>query len=268
MDKKKITIISVISLIVIVCLGILLFTGKEETPPVTENTNNNSSTGELTGEAPSRIEDDEKDVTKSMASELYNFIPKIYYEEIAPFSSFFIMDATLQKMMDEEDFDYSEANVNKYVKKIFGKDAKINTKEVTEPDVSKSIFFYDEESKSYSVIPLGYVGILSKQIFMNATETKDYYYVYTYMLSGVYNYDEDSVVTDEYGDIDFENTKVQVIIGDKNGNDLVHVFDNYEEMEKEEIWISEYANEMPVLRYTLKKDGKSYYLVEVEQINY
>ena len=40
------------------------------------------------------------------------------------------------------------------------------------------------------------------------------------------------------------------------------------EMEKEEIWISEYANDMPLLRYTLKKDGKSYYLVEVEQINY
>lgn len=267
MDKKKITIIAIVILIVVVCLGVIIFTGGEE-PPVNNVTNNNSSTGELTGKAPSKIEDDEKDVTKAMREELYNFIPKIYYEEIAPFSSFFIMDATLQKMMDEEDFDYSEANVNKYVKKIFGKDAKINTKEVTEPDVSKSIFYYDEESKSYSVIPLGYVGIFSKQILMNATETKDYYYVYTYMLSGVYNYDEDSVVTDEYGDIDFENTKVQVIIGDKNGHDLVHVFDNYEDMEKEEIWINDHRDEMPVLRYTLKKDGKSYYLIEVEQINY
>jgi hypothetical protein len=88
------------------------------------------------------------------------------------------------------------------------------------------------------------------------------------MLSGVYNYDEDNIVTDEYGDIDFENTKFQVVIGDKNGNDLVHVFDNYESMENEEIWRIDHANEMPVLRYTLKKDGKSYYLIEVEQINY
>ena len=39
-------------------------------------------------------------------------------------------------------------------------------------------------------------------------------------------------------------------------------------MEKEEIWINYHRDEMPVLRYTLKKDGKSYYLVEVEQINY
>ena len=61
---------------------------------------------------------------------------------------------------------------------------------------------------------------------------------------------------------------MQVVIGDKDGNDLVHVFESYDEMEKEEIWIGEYANDMPVLRYTLKKDGKSYYLVEVEQINY
>ena len=42
----------------------------------------------------------------------------------------------------------------------------------------------------------------------------------------------------------------------------------YDEMEKEEIWINDHRDEMPVLRYTLKKDGKSYYLVEVEQINY
>ncbi len=268
MDKKKITIIAVITLIVVVCLGIIIFTGKDK-PPVNNVTNNNNSTGELTGKAPSKIDDDEKDLAKAMQNELFEFIPKIYYEEIAPFSSFFIMDATLHKMMDEEeDFDYSEANVNKYVKKLFGKDAKINTKEVTEPDINKSIFFYDEESKSYSVIPIGYGGMFNKQIFMNATETKEYYYVYTYMLSGVYNYDEDNIVTDEYGDIDFENTKMQVVIGDKNGNDLVHIFDSYEDMEKEEIWISDHRDEMPVLRYTLKKDGKSYYLVEVEQINY
>ena len=246
-----------------------MFTGNDEEPKPNTGAHTNNSTGELTGKAPSKIDDDEKDVSKAIANELYGFIPKIYYEEIAPFSSFFIMDATLHKMMDEEqDFDYSQANVNKYVKKIFGKDAKINTKEVSEPDINKSIFFYDEESKSYSVIPIGYGGIFSKQIFMNATETKEYYYVYAYMLSGVYNYDEDNVVTDEFGDIDFEKTKMQVVIGDKNGNDLVHVFDNYEEMEKEEIWISDHRDEMPVLRYTLKKDGKSYYLVEVEQINY
>ena len=40
----------------------------------------------------------------------------------------------------------------------------------------------------------------------------------------------------------YENAKVQVIVGDKDGNDLIHVFDNYTFMYDEEMWLKTYSN--------------------------
>lgn len=281
MNKKKIIISVIIAIIVIASLWIIIFTGSEGEEEQ-KKTSGGSSFVDNGGKAPSKLETDEKDVTKAVADELYSFIPKMYYEEIAPFTSVFMMDAAINQIM-EEDKDLSEENVNERVKEIFGNDAKIDKKEVSSPDISKSIYYYSEESKSYAVVPLGYGGIFEMQILKNVTETDEYYYVYTYALGGIYYFDDEAVVEtfdeetefydEEFTDEEFnqpidENGKVRVIIGDKDGYDLVHVFDNIKDIYNEKIWIANYENKMPVFRYTLKKSEKTYYLTEVEQINY
>ena len=222
----------------------------------------------ITG-APSKIEENEKEVSKNKLQELFNFIPKVYTEGIAPFDSVFMLDAIMSKIIaTNENIDFSVNNVDNLVKKIFGENASIDKVEVDEPDIAKSLFYYSKEAKSYAVIPVGYEGIFEYQIFKNATETDDAYYVYAYALIGGYSYDEDSITQDEFGDVSYENAKVQVIVGDKDGNDLIHVFDNYTFMYDEEMWLKTYSNIMPIFRYTLKKEKGGYYLTEVEQINY
>ena len=219
--------------------------------------------------APSKIEDDEKQVDVSTAKDLFEFIPKIYTEAIAPFDSIYMLDAVMGKLTEDSDeVDFSAENIDGYVKKIFGKDAVIDKEKVSTPDITKSVYYYSKEANSYAVVPIGYEGIFNMQIYKNATETKDAYYVYAYAIAGIYTYDENSLVVDEYGDVNYENAKVEVIVGDKDGMDLVHTFNNFDEMYIENNWLELYKNKMPVLRYTLKKDGNSYYLTEVEQLNY
>lgn len=277
MKNKKVIVTVIIIMIVLVSLGIILFTGNED-----NNRNNNASNGssfvDNNGNAPSRVDKEEKDVSKSLANELYSFIPKMYYEEIAPFSSVFMMDAVMNKILDEDDnADFSAAKVDKYVEEIFGKGTKIDKLEVSTPDINKSIFYYSKEAETYAIIPVGYAGLFKKQILKNVTETEEAYYVYTYALNGIYYNEEEAIVTvsdddnftdDEFFDENYENGKVRVIIGDKDGYDLVHIFDNYSLIYDDEIWLKNYENKMPVFRYTLKKDSKSYYLTEVEQISY
>ena len=222
----------------------------------------------ITG-APSKLDDDEKEVSKKKKEELFNFIPKVYTEGIAPFDSSFMLDAVMNKIINtNEGMDFSVDNVDNMVKKIFGDSAVINKAEVSEPNVAKSLFYYSKEAGTYTVIPVGYEGIFEYQIFKNATETEDAYYVYTYTLIGGYSYDEDSITQDEFGDVSYETARVQVIVGDKDGNDLIHVFDNYTFMYDEQTWLNTYSNIMPIFRYTLTKTGSSYCLTEVEQINY
>lgn len=220
-------------------------------------------------QAPDRVQNNEMDVSERKAEELFNFIPKVYAEDVAPFESAYMLDAVMDKIVSlDEEINLSVEYVDEYVKKIFGNDAKINKEEVSEPDVAKSLYYYSKEANTYAIIPVGYQGIYEYQIFKNATETDDAYYVYTYTLIGGYSFDQSSVVLDEFGDLNYENAKVQVIVGDKDGQDLVHVFDNYNDIYNEQVWLNKYSNLMPVYRYTLKKDGRNYYLTEVEQVNY
>ncbi len=265
--KKRIIIIgAIVLLITVVCLIVFISSGEKQTP---NNNINNEQAEQGTNQAPSKVDKNEKEVSSKKKQELFNFIPKVYTEEITPFTSVFMLDAVMKKIIDtNEDLDFSVKNVDNYVKKIFGDNAKINKEEVAEPDVAKSLFYYSKEAASYAVIPVGYEGKFEYQILKNVTETDEAYYVYTYTLIGGYAYDENSITQDEFGDIDYENTKVQVIIGDKDGNDLVHIFDNYTLMYDESIWIEKYSNIMPIFRYTLTKGEKGYYLTEVEQINY
>jgi len=279
MKNKKIIIILILVIIVVASLCIILFSDSEETP---NNSSGGSSFVENNGNAPSKVEKSEKDVSKTVAKELYDFIPQVYYEEIAPFTSVFMMDAVINKIMQDNQ-NLSAKNVDKHVKEMFGEDAKIDKTEVSTPDVNKSIYYYSEEAESYAIIPVGYSGIFKMQIFKNATETDDAYYVYTYALNGIYYYDDEDVIEadgsenyyeeDNFTDEETQSGengshKVKVIIGDKDGYDLSHTFDNENLMYDEQSWIKNYENKMPVFRYTLKKDGRLYYLIEVEQINY
>lgn len=266
--NKKIGIVIVGIIVVAIIVGLIIIISSDEEPVYNENNIQQNET-KVENVAPSRLEKSEKDVSDKKEQELFNFIPKVYTESIAPFDSAFILDAVMKKIIDtNEEQDFSIANVDKYVRKIFGKDVKINKEEVSEPDVAKSLFYFSKEANSYAVIPVGYDGKFEYQIFKNATETEDAYYVYAYTLIGGYSYDEDSITQDEFGDINYDTAKVQVIVGDKDGNDLVHVFDNYMAMFDDEIWIKEYSNIMPIFRYTLTKTKEGYCLTEVEQINY
>ena len=267
--KKRLAVITVCVLIIALVIGLIVFISSDDQPNEgNAGVNNNNQVENITG-APSKVEDNEKEVSKKKQQELFNFIPKVYTEGLAPFDSTFMLDAVMSKIIDtNENIDFSVTNVDNMVKKIFGEKASINKDEVSEPEVAKSLFYYSKEAKSYAVIPVGYEGIFEYQIFKNATETDDAYYVYTYTLIGGYSYDEDSITQDEFGDVSYENAKVQVIVGDKDGNDLIHVFDNYTFMYNEEMWLKTYSNIMPIFRYTLKKEKGGYYLTEVEQINY
>lgn len=267
--KKRIGIILFCVLVIALVVGLVILISTPEHADTNNETNNNGKEQQIITWAPSKIDEREKEVSKKKQQELFNFIPKVYIEGIAPFNSAFMLDAVMTKIIDtNENMDFSVTNVDNMVKKIFGKDAAINKQEVSEPDVAKSLFYYSKEANSYAVIPVGYEGIFEYQIFKNATETDDAYYVYTYTLIGGYSYDEDSITQDEFGDVSYENAKVQVIVGDKDGNDLIHIFDNYSFIYDENIWLKAYSNIMPIFRYTLTKTKEGYSLTEVEQINY
>lgn len=267
--KKSIVIIISSVILVALIIGLIIFVSSSDEPQHQEQGSGNGQNEIQTNEAPSKLDENEKEVSSKKQQELFNFIPKVYTEGIAPFDSSFMLDAVMKKIIaNNEEQDFSVENVDNYVTKIFGSDASINKDEVSEPNVAKSLFYYSKEASSYAVIPVGYEGIFEYQIFKNATETDDAYYVYAYTLIGGYSYDETSITQDEFGDVSYENARVQVIVGDKDGNDLVHVFDNYTFMYNEELWQDKYSNLMPIFRYKLTKTEKGYYLTEVEQINY
>ena len=91
------------------------------------------------------------------------------------------------------------------------------------------------------------------QLLKKVTKKDDYIYVYTNEINGTWHQEEEKTV---------------VVIGDKNGHDLVKQFDNYESTQDFSIWQKEHINELPILRYTLKKIEDRYILVGVEKINY
>lgn len=266
--NKKIIIISIIAVILLV-VGLILFVSfgsNGEQEDFVENSKPGNSTGVV---APSKVGENEKEVSSKKKQELFDFIPKVYIEGVAPFTSSFMLDAVMKKMIESNELeDLSAQTIDKQVTKIFGEQAKINKEEVAVPDVAKSLFYYSKEAGSYAIIPVGYEGKFEYQILKNVTETDDAYYVYVYTLIGGYAYDENSLNQDEFGDIDYENAKVQVIVGDKDGNDLVHVFDNYTLMYDESAWLKNYSNVMPIFRYTLTKSKVGCYLTEIEHVNY
>lgn len=194
----------------------------------------------------------ERDVSKSLEEAIFLSIPKIYEEQAAPFSEEFKLNTVMSKIMEEsEELDFSETNINKKVKEIFGEDETIDKTQLTQDKIENGIYYYSTELESYTVLPVGLEGIYTDQILKKITETDDSYFVYAYCLIGEYVYLEDG-------------TYLNVVIGDKQGNDLVLKFVGEIDSTK---WIEEYEEKLPLFKYTLNKAKDEYYLEAVEQIN-
>jgi hypothetical protein len=197
-------------------------------------------------------EDEEKNVSASLGEAIFASIPKIYEEQSAPFSEEFKLNATMNKIASEsEEPDFSETSVNKMVKKIFGEDESLDKNQLTQDKIENSIYYYSTELGSYTVLPVGLEGIYTDQILKEVTETDTSYFVYTYCLIGEYVYSDDG-------------TYLNVVIGDKAGNDLVLKFVGEIDSNK---WVEEDETKLPVFKYTLQKTDDGYYLTAVEQIN-
>lgn len=258
-NKKKIVILitSIIVVLVIVLL-VIYITKNEEEVNIYKETKTTESV-----EEPEVKEEEETEVDEKEKTMVENWLPFVYAEVKTPYESSEILTITLDKMYDEnssEDIDLSEETVNEKVKEIFGEDVYIDKNEVSDPDVSKSMYYYNTETDTYEVIPIGLTGMYKHQIVKEVTKKDDMIYVYTYVLIGIYSYEEDDL-----GNI----SNVCLVIGDKDGLDLSVNFDSIDEMKDNDFWIDSYANMLPIYRYSIKDMGDgSFVLEEVERIGY
>ena len=103
MKKRVILVISVILLVSLV-VGLIVVTsqdkeGEEHSSGNIENVGINENE-QQENIAPSRLDDSEKNVSEKKKQELFNYIPKVYVEQVAPFDSSFMLDAVMKKIID------------------------------------------------------------------------------------------------------------------------------------------------------------------------
>lgn len=243
---KKILVI--ICIIAMIGLGIYISTSSSE------NNNTEEKPRIENGEIVDKVEE-ENELKKVKAEEVFQNIPKMYVEEVAPFTEEFKLNAVMEKIGNQSDLlevepDYSEVNVNKVLKELFGKEETLNKEELTIEKIQNSMYYYSEESASYEILPMGFNGVYLEQKLIKATETEKRLYVYVYCLVGEYMVDESG--------------KINAVIGDKEGNDLELSFNEEIIADK---WIEKYEDNIPVFRYTFEKKEDMNYLLAVEQIN-
>lgn len=246
--KKLLVIIIVIAMIGLIMY--IAFNDSDENKIDEDKDNVRIENGEIV-----ENKEKEKEIKKEKAEEIFKNIPKMYVEEISPFSEEFKLNAAMEKItmqsnLLEVEADFSEKNVNKALKELFGKEATLNKEELTIDKIETSMYYYSEETNTYEVLPMGFNGVYLEQSLIKATETKTRLYVYTYCLVGEYMVDESG--------------KINAVIGDKDGNDLELSFD--EEIISKK-WIEEYKEKLPVFRYTFDKNEDNTYLIAVEQVN-
>lgn len=248
-NNKKILIIIVVILLSI-AIGVTamnLFENKDEK-------NSDLDIYGISEQEEESVEKEEK-VRDSKAKIIYNNIPKIYNEAIAPFSEEFklyaVMDKITSEKEEESEYTFSEEQVDKVLREIFGPEETLDKMQLTEDKIKDSIYYYSNESEKYTVLPVGFEGVYLDQVLKEVTETNNYYYIYAYCMVGEYKYNE-------------ESGEIKAVIGDKEGGDLVLSFTD--EIDSN-TWIREYEDKLPVFKYTLKKHNDSYYITAVEQIN-
>lgn len=251
--KRKTTTIIVSICIVIMVLAIMcivIFSDGAAPNNTVSNSQNAAGNNGLGNE-----EIVEKELDKTVAEKLFNFVPKMYTEEIAPFSDYFILEAAMDVVNREQSPDYSASHVDQVVKKIFGSDVKIDKSKVSTMDVTKCIYYYYAEDDTYYTVPMGFGYIYTNQYLRNATLYGNTYYLYVYSIVGEYYIEDNSTVT--------------VVIGDKEGKDIIKKFASYDDFMVYNNWVTDYKNQLPVYRYSLKtNDSGEYYLTALEQINY
>ena len=250
--NKKVKLFIIIGCIVVVLIAFIIIATSGEQEPMQNNIGNNSNNGSISG-GNEAVGEDEVELSIQEADKYYEMIPFMYMEEFAPFSDNFLLTAAMVMVGREMEPDYSASHVDEVVKSLFGDDVSINKENVKEIDVTKSLYYYYPDTDSYAVLPVGMESLYMTQLLQKVTKKGDFIYVYTNEINGTWHEEEDKTV---------------VVIGDKNGHDLVKEFDNYENTQDFSIWQKENANELPVLRYTLKKAEDRYILVGVEKVNY
>lgn len=255
MENKgsKLKILIIVGCIVLALIAIVIIATSGEQEPIQNNVGNNSNNNNSISGGNEPVGDNEVELSAIEADKYFEMIPFMYMEEFAPFSDNFLLTAAMVTVGREMEPDYSASHVDAVVKELFGDDVAINKDNVKEIDVTKSLYYYYPETDSYAVLPVGMESLYMNQLLQKVTKKDEYIYVYTNEINGTWHEEEDKVV---------------VVIGDKNGHDLVKSFDNYESTQDYSIWQKEHANELPILRYTLKEVDGSCILVGVEKVNY
>lgn len=257
-SNKKIKVLIILGCLVIAAIAVIVIVTSDSSGNATNNGSNggNINQGEeppITNVDNTIVTNKETELDMKTAEALFNELPLIYTEEFAPFTDVFMLNAAMDKVSKEAEPNYTASHVDFVVEEIFGEGAAINKANVSEMDITKSLYYYYAETGTYCTVPIGLESTYMTQLLKYATKDDKYTYVYTNEINGTWHSEEDKTV---------------VVIGDKLGNDLVKSFDNYEDIKDYSVWQKESGNMLPVIRYTLQEVDDKYILVGVEKVNY
>lgn len=256
--NKKTKILIILGCLVIAAIAVIVIVTSDSSGNATNNGSNggNINQGEespITDMDNTIVTNKETELDSKTTEALFNELPLIYTEEFAPFTDVFMLNAAMYKVAKEAEPNYTASHVDAVVEEIFGEGAAINKANVSEMDITKSLYYYYAETGTYCAVPIGMESTYMTQLLKYATKDDKYTYVYTNEINGAWHSEEDKTV---------------VVIGDKLGNDLVKSFDNYEDIKDYSVWQKESGNMLPVIRYTLQEVDGKYILVGVEKVNY
>ncbi|MBR5228161.1 MAG: hypothetical protein IKV94_05965 [Clostridia bacterium] len=247
---RLIIILACITLAILAFVVILTDNPEEQQGNGGNNNGNNISNSQKPNNGE---ENKEKEMSKDEAEEIFNTLPLLYKEEFAPFSDDFMLTAAMVLEAKEQQPDYSAEHIDSVVETIFGDGVKINKGNVSTVDLSRSLYYYYSEADVYSIIPVGFESKYATHLLNKATRHDEYVYVYTYEINGAWHQEEEEYV---------------VVIGDKNGNDIVRRYNSYAEMIDYNSWYGDYEKILPIFKYTLKEYKGDYILEGLEKINY
>ena len=251
--NKKVKLFVIIGCLIVMLIAIIIIATSGETKSTNNNSNNPQNNNTSVSGGNEAVGENEVELSIKEADKYYEMIPFLYSEEFAPFSDNFMLTAAMVMVGREIEPDYSASHVDEVVSELFGKNAKINKENVKEIDVTKSLYYYYPDTDSYAVLPVGMESLYMTQLLNKVTKKGEFVYVYTNEINGTWHYEEEKTV---------------VVIGDKNGHDLVKEFDNYENTQDFAIWQRAHKDMLPIIRYTLKEVEEEYILVGVEKVNY
>jgi len=253
-NKKRSIIIMVI--VTVVVIGSLVYSMCCDLDKINSKGDNKDNTTDAYQETKKQ---EEIKLIEKDAQKIYDGIPKIYEEVIEPFNDEFKLKTAMQYIASKNinSSDFSEENVNEVVKDIFGIEATLNKENLKEDKDEYSLYYYSETEGKYVIRAFGMEFIYNEQILKEVTENDKAYYVYVYNIVGEYIPDD-------------SKNKLYLVIGDKEGKDIVEEYEADEFDTNAMEIVTKYKEELPIYRYTLTKSktDKSYYLTEVEQMNY